>query len=92
LDQEKEIEILYDADCRVLHDHPQTLEKVLENTRNARKNALVFEQIHPKVKILPRGLKLFTLKIILLLIPKSLVTKKIFWWREWKKAWIDKNV
>ncbi len=87
----KSLEIIYDQNCRVLHDHPQTLEIVLENTRNARKNALIFEKLHPEVKILPRGGKLLVLKVILFLLtitPKFLLPKPYYWWREWKKAWI----
>ena len=90
----EDLEVNYDEKCKVFHDHPQTLEGVLANTRNARKNAEVFERLHPAVKVRPRGLKLFTLKVItffLSLTPKFLLPKTWFWWREWKKAWIDKN-
>ena len=87
------MDLHYDEACRVLHDHPQKLDQVLANTRNGRQNALVFEGLHKDVKILPRGLRLFALKFILFflaLIPSKLLPKSLFWWREWKKSWIDK--
>lgn len=81
------MEISYDPTCEVFHDHRQTFAEVLEHTRNARKNAELFEVIHPEVQLLPRGFKKFALKFLILIssLSNSQETK---WWREWKKAWL----
>ncbi len=86
--QKKGLKLLFDKNYEVLHDHPQTLKKVLQNTKNARKNAKIFESLHPELIILPRGKKLFLLRmaIIFSAIP-ALFSQEIRWWRIWKKAW-----
>lgn len=86
---QKGMKISYDAKCEVLHDHKQEEEKVWEQTRNAKKNATIFESLHPEVHILPSAMKrLFLWKLIILsyLVP----TKKAKWWREWKRCWVNK--
>ncbi len=87
---EKGLTLDFDETCKVLHDHPQTLSQVLANTRNARKNAEILER-RMGIHIRPRGFRRFALQAVILfsvlLLPFS---KKISWWREWKKAWIDK--
>ena len=88
----KGLKIKYNKNCEVIHDHKQTLENFLKNTKSARKNAKIFETIHPELKILPKGPKLLILKTaILLTTPLTPFSKKINWWREWKKAWTDQN-
>ncbi len=87
--QKKGLKLIFNEQCRVLHDHLQSLEDVLKNTRNSRKNAELFENLHPEIKILPRGIKLLGLKLAifgaLIISPFSPET---YWWKEWKKAWV----
>lgn len=85
---QKDMWMWYDEKCEVLHDHEQTLEQVIKNTRNARKNAEKFEKKYD-MKILPRGGKLWLLKFALFLtLFFAPFSKKLRWWRAWKKAWI----
>ena len=89
----KGLRLHYDELCEVLHDHPQTLEGMCKNYRNARKNAKIFESLHSEVSILPRGRRRLTLKILVWLagfFPKRQFPQ-IFWLREWKKAWLGEN-
>lgn len=79
----------FDENCEVLHDHPQDFNTMIAQTIQARENAKTFEALHPEIKILPQGGKYALLQLSLLLswffVPYS---KKLFWWREWKKAWM----
>lgn len=87
---QKGMKISFDPECEVLHDHKQEEDRVWEQTRNARKNAVIFEKLHPEVSILPREGKRMVLQCLILfsyLIP----TQKMKWWREWKKKWIKKE-
>jgi len=88
---EKEgLRLSFDESCEVLHNHRQTLEGLCKNFRSARKNARVFERLHPEVKLLPRGGKRVALKCLIglsRLSPKFL-SPRTYWWREWKKAWL----
>ncbi len=85
----KGMQLHFDHTCEVLHDHQQTLENFLEKTRNMRKNAHIFESMHPEIHILPRGFKLITLQFLIwsasILSPFS---QKLRWMVAWKKAWI----
>lgn len=85
---QKGMKISYDAKCEVLHDHEQQIEKVWEQTRNARQNAVVFESLHPEVHILPCPKKIAVLEIMIVL-SYLIPTQKMKWWREWKKAWLN---
>ena len=76
-------------ECEVLHDHKQEENRVWEQTRNARKNAMIFEKLHPEISILPRGGKWFLLKILIVL-SYLVPTQKMKWWREWKQGWLGK--
>ena len=55
----------------------------------ARKNAVIFEKLHPEIQIRPQGIRLVLLKVLIFfarfLVPFS---PRIKWWREWKKVWI----
>ncbi|MCK5460403.1 glycosyltransferase family 2 protein [Candidatus Gracilibacteria bacterium] len=79
----------FDESCEVLHDHPQNFKDLIRQTIQARENAKIFEKLHPEIKILPQGGKFVLLRFLIFLswffVPYS---KKLFWWREWKKAWI----
>jgi len=92
----KGLKLFFDETCVVRHEHHQTLEKILQNTRNSRKNAKNFESLHPEVKILPEHIKKYGIKKSILLRIAIFFTffispfsKKIFWWRQWKKAWLN---
>ncbi len=81
--------LYYDKTCEVFHDHEQNLEDVLRQTKNAKKNALIFESLHPDVHIVPHGIKKFALKVLILL-SYAYESPQMTWWRKWKRAWIDK--
>lgn len=91
----KGMKIFFNPNCEVLHDHPQTLEGMVRNTRNSRKNAELFEQLHPEVRLLPEHRKRFGVRVSVLLKgalwfswPVGFFSEKIKWWRMWKGAWI----
>ena len=94
----KGMELFYNPQCEVLHDHRQTLEGMVKNTENSRKNAVLFEQLHPEVRLLPEHRRKWGIKVSLFLklaifvtTPLSPFSKKIQWWREWKRAWGGAN-
>jgi hypothetical protein len=84
--------LIYNPKVIVYHDHKQTIDDVVRNFQNARKNAEIFEKLHPELHIIPRGHKLEILK-------KMIKIAKFFapiipqaeWWYKWKKAWIKEN-
>lgn len=78
----------YDRSWEVFHDHPMNLSEVLSNTKNARNNAFVFEEMHPEVKILPTGDKKILLHFLLWFSWPFQGIPLVYWWREWKKAWL----
>jgi GT2 family glycosyltransferase len=87
----KGMNLIYDPGVIVYHDHKQTIDDVVRNFKNARKNAEIFEKLHPELHIIPRGHKLEILKKMVKiagffapLIPQA------EWWYKWKKAWIGK--
>lgn len=90
--EKKGLSLMFDKTCEVLHDDPQTFSNFIKRTKQARKNAFVFEILHPEIIILPRGIKLLILNILIFLSSfLSWYFEKIFWWSEWKKAWIGKE-
>ena len=78
----------YDPTCEVFHDHEQNLEGVLAQTKNAKKNARIFEKLHPEVKLIPRGVKKFLLQSLIIL-SYAYESKNMTWWRKWKKVWMS---
>jgi glycosyltransferase involved in cell wall biosynthesis len=84
----KKMNLIYNSKCIVYHDHPQTIEKVCNNFQNARKNAEIFEKLHPELKIIPRGKKLKALKIIIKIAKLFNFIPAVDWWCQWKEAWI----
>ena len=78
----------YDSECEVFHDHEQNLEDVLAQTKNAKKNALIFEKLHPEVQLISHGAKKFVLKILIIL-SYLYESKQMNWWRKWKRVWLD---
>jgi hypothetical protein len=90
---QKGLRLIYQKDCVVFHDHPQNLDSVLRQTRNARENALVFERLHPEVSLLPRGGRAFVLRgiLFLLVLFPARFFPRLAWWRAWKRAWLGLN-
>lgn len=78
----------YDDETKVTHDDDQTVSMMIERTKQARQNAKIFESLHPEVKILPGGIKLWVLKFFLFLAGFVTRIPQVHWWYEWKKAWI----
>ena len=84
---QKGLKLHYEQDIIVRHDDPQTFERLVSQTISARKNALVFEGLHPELKILPRGLKRYLLcGMWYVSWPLSFIPE-VKWWRLWKKSW-----
>ncbi len=84
------LDISYVPSIKVFHDHPQEFQKVLKNLKNARKNAKIFENIHPEKKLLPHGVKKLLLTILafgLFIVPKTL-SSKAYWWSRTKLVWL----
>lgn len=84
------LEIHFSPSIKVTHDHPQTFAKVLLNLQNARKNAQLFQSIHPEVNLLPTGFKkilLSCLAFITFLVPKA-ISLKLYWWSRTKLVWL----
>lgn len=78
----------YDGTLQVFHDDEQSLQSLKTRTQAARHNALVFELLHPEVRILPRWWKRLLLRLmILLMVPLSFIPE-VKWWRMWKREWI----
>ncbi len=88
--EKKGMQIHYDKLVEVFHDHRQTLEKMMAQTRQARSNALTFERLHPEIEILPKGLKKWQLQIFIFVVAPFSFIKRVYWWRCWKKAWLGK--
>ncbi|HEY5714646.1 MAG TPA: glycosyltransferase [Candidatus Gracilibacteria bacterium] len=87
--QKKGMKLYYDQSCKVSHDHRLTLEDLKKNTTNAKKNAEIFEKLHPEIKIRPRGLKRWILLLVIWFFqPFGVLNRKLAWWCEWKKAWV----
>ena len=91
----KGMELFFIPQCEVLHDHLQTVEGMVKNTKSSRQNAVLFEQLHPEVRLLPEhrrkwGIKISSLLKVLIFLSNFLspFSKKIQWWRAWKQAWI----
>lgn len=83
------MKIIYDSECEVFHDHPQTLASIVANTKNARHNAERFEALHPELSILPRGMKLLALRGVIWVLEFLIPLKPdLAWWTAWKRAWI----
>lgn len=84
----KGMNLHYDSRLKVKHDDPQTLEALVTRTKQAHQNALVFESLHPEMKILPRGWKRLALQLTIIELWPLSFFPKIKWWRAWKKAWL----
>lgn len=85
----KGFKLSYDPLWNVFHDHPQEEHDVWNKTKNARKNARVFESLHPEVRLLPRGPKKWIFFILLgFLFPFRWVSLELQWWHTWKSIWV----
>jgi len=89
---QKGLRLIYDSQCQVFHDHPQSFTQILCQVKSARENALIFESLHPEISLLPRGKKLFLLRVCVFLSwPLSFFLPSFRWWRAWKKTWIGEK-
>ncbi len=87
--EQKGMSLVFDGEIKIYRTDCPTLVDVIEKTKSSRNNAIVFENLHPEVRIIPRGIKRIVLFILIFSIkPFSSFFKKIKWWSEWKKAWI----
>lgn len=90
LQTQKNFQITYNPSIKVFHDHPQDFNKVLQNLHNARKNAYIFQKLHPELRILPTGIKkivLFKISFFGFFIPKF-ISSKVYWWSRTKLVWL----
>jgi GT2 family glycosyltransferase len=88
----KGMNLIYDPGVIVYHDHKQTIDDVVRNFQNARKNAEIFEKLHPELHIIPRGHKLEILKKMVKIAGFfAPVIPQAEWWYKWKKAWIEEE-
>ena len=83
------MKITYDKKLIVHHDHRQTLKGMVQQTKEARKNAKIFEKLHPEVSIRPRGIKRLVLHWMVCVSKFLGFIPSVRWWRAWKKAWLD---
>ena len=59
------------------------------NTRHSKKNARIFEKLHPEIEIIPRGLKkLILINMLMFIWFVKPFNKELQWWFVWKKAWL----
>ncbi len=87
---QKGMNLIYYPKVIVYHDHEQTIDDVVRNFKNARKNAKIFEKLHPELQIIPRGAKLEILKKMIKVAKfLSPVFPQAEWWYKWKEAWIN---
>ena len=86
------LELHFEPKITVWHQHFLTLENLQQKTTQAAKNALIFERLHPEVRLRPKGLKKILLKILIFLSSVMPFSPRIKWWRAWKCAWVEGTV
>ena len=83
------LQIFFVPEITVFRTDSPDLFSVCQKWNWARKNAVIFEELHPEIQIRPQGIRLVLLKVLIFsarfLAPFS---PRIKWWREWKKVWI----
>lgn len=67
--EKKGMRLLYNPDAVVQHFHKISDESLAERQRQAGKNAVQFQKLHPDVQVLPTGWKLITQRMIATLLP-----------------------
>ena len=84
--------LIYNKKCLVYHDHEQDINDVCRNFKNARKNAEIFEKLHPELHIIPRGHRLEILKKMIKIAKFfSPAIEEAKWWYKWKESWINEK-
>ena len=84
--------LIYNDKVIVHHDHEQDIDDVCNNFKNARKNAEIFEKLHPELRIIPRGKKLKALKVMIRVAKFfAPIIPETEWWYKWKESWIEEN-
>ena len=86
------LELHFEPKITVWHQHFLTLESLQQKTTQAAKNALIFERLHPEVRLRPKGLKKILLKICIFLSLAVPFSARVRWWRVWKCAWVEGTV
>ena len=83
------LQISFVPEITIFRTDSPDLFSVCQKWNWARKNAVIFEKLHPEIQIRPQGIRLVLLKVLIFsarfLAPFS---PRIKWWREWKKVWI----
>ena len=83
------LQISFVPEITVFRTDSPDLFSICQKWNWARKNAVIFEELHPEIQIRPQGIRLVLLKVLIFsarfLAPFS---PRIKWWREWKKVWI----
>ncbi len=67
--QKKGLKLLFEPDAVVEHFHEISAESLEKRQFAAGKNLFLFQKLHPEIKILPRGFKLFAQKIAATFLP-----------------------
>ena len=86
--EQKGLEIFYEPSVVVHHNDKQSEARMVDQTKSARANALVFESLHPEIKLLPTGFKKIVLKEMVMWSGLFSFMPSVRWWRAWKKAWL----
>ena len=87
--EKKGMKISYDPSVQIWRTDTPSFEDMRNKLTSAKENALVFETLHPEVKILPRRGKWFLLKILIFGADVlGLFSQRMKWWAEWKRLWI----
>jgi len=84
----KGLKLFYEPSILVWHDDEQSFNRLLDQTKSARANAIVFERLHPEISLLPRGFKRFILKELVVWSGFFEFLPSVKWWRAWKKNWL----
>ncbi len=86
----KGMKLVYEPTIIVEHDHPHTLASARKNAASARKNAFIFQSLHPEISLVPTGTKAMLKRFQLLLWNAlSPLWKRAKWEAAWNKSWLD---
>ncbi len=86
---QKGMRLIFDKTVTVFRLDTPTIETVINKTELSVKNVLIFEKLHPAINIYPKGLRYWLLYFLVWISgPFTHFSKKVYWWRLWKKAWL----
>ena len=88
------LKLVFISDLCVYHDHSQTPQMLYNRTFESRKNAYHMQLLHPKLRILPYGIKKYALYIAVFIayILNYTGYKELEWWYKWKLSWLGWRV